>query len=780
MSDALFHRAIRGAVWCLFASALTACGGGGGDTSVPPPPAPPSSAPAPSPAPAPIASDYRVGGKVKGLLSPGLILKLNGGQDLEIDLDRSFEFPTAVATGSDYRVTVDAQPLGQRCAIRTGAAGRVGPGSPSILELQCQQDMQGMQTSRVPDGQLRGLSSGTVVIGLDDGQELRLSENGRFAFGPLGAGRTDYRMTVKQSPPGQVCDVTFAASGPAISPLSARVTCVEALGASQSLSGLQIQYSQLRLRGAQGERMSPVTVAAYVADGPAPLKLKLEYSGESLKSVDIAFVKDRGALATVRFKEPSELTPGTQVGALKLSACMDSACTKQAAGSPKTMTFTYEVEPADPPARLKVEAAGVALVQTPGVTRLTRQLKVWDSSKAASRWEARSDQAWLQVTASGASGEAVEFRANTVGLAEGVHYASVTLKSSNPAISEPVQVRVGLQVSAGPLGSRLTGQMPLSPWGSTYLAGSTLDPIRPWLYVSSKDRIAVHDLYSGAPLSELKIAGADRIVMDVSDDGRKLYALDRAPLTKAEPAQMVVIDADQLIELKRYPLPPFVASLGGQSQLRFVRVDGQEALVLTGVTFASTEVGGEIRTLHVVLRPDDGAYLGQMTGSSTADFMWPAPGNRQETLHFSTAGFSSGPMTVEHFELRRNRFGNIFATRDAVTPYTFGGWGAESTAVSPDGRYVVFPDERSSALMLGQYSASAYAIQPFSGGWGTVTFAPDGRLIHWYGTTCRRYGLDWKVDATWECVVRETAHKMAVSPDGGRLLIGTELINMPD
>lgn len=52
---------------------------------------------------------YAVGGTVSGLTGAGLVLQLNGGQDLPVNGDGSFEFPTPVASGVAYSVTVRDQ-----------------------------------------------------------------------------------------------------------------------------------------------------------------------------------------------------------------------------------------------------------------------------------------------------------------------------------------------------------------------------------------------------------------------------------------------------------------------------------------------------------------------------------------------------------------------------------------------------------------------------------------------------------------------------------------------
>ncbi|MCG8382400.1 MAG: hypothetical protein MJA28_09325, partial [Gammaproteobacteria bacterium] len=55
-------------------------------------------------------STYPLSGTVSGLEGTGLVLQNNNGDDLEIDANGDFTFPTALADGSNYSVSVLAHP----------------------------------------------------------------------------------------------------------------------------------------------------------------------------------------------------------------------------------------------------------------------------------------------------------------------------------------------------------------------------------------------------------------------------------------------------------------------------------------------------------------------------------------------------------------------------------------------------------------------------------------------------------------------------------------------
>ncbi|MCK7593462.1 FG-GAP repeat protein [Pseudomarimonas salicorniae] len=68
------------------------------------------------------APTYSIGGTVSGLTGSGLVLRNNGGDDLVINANGPFSFPTSVIDGGTYAVTVHAQPgaPAQACTVGNG------------------------------------------------------------------------------------------------------------------------------------------------------------------------------------------------------------------------------------------------------------------------------------------------------------------------------------------------------------------------------------------------------------------------------------------------------------------------------------------------------------------------------------------------------------------------------------------------------------------------------------------------------------------------------------
>jgi hypothetical protein len=116
--------------WWIFTASLllTACGGGGGSTS--------TGAQVLAP-PARAAGDPRgVSGTASNINGAGLVLQINGGNDVSIPAGaQAFSFST-LPEGSEYRVSIKSQPSGQACTLLRGA-GIVGPADITDVTLDC-------------------------------------------------------------------------------------------------------------------------------------------------------------------------------------------------------------------------------------------------------------------------------------------------------------------------------------------------------------------------------------------------------------------------------------------------------------------------------------------------------------------------------------------------------------------------------------------------------------------------------------------------------------------
>ncbi len=164
---------------------------------------------------------FKVGGTVIGLAGNGLVLENNDGDDLTITADGTFEFDTAIESGTVFSVTVAEQPTGlsQTCTV-AGAGGVVGGGAVTTVTVNCETNTYAV------GGTITGLAGGMVKVQNNAGDEIRLMMNGTFAFPATIASGGTYAVTVSANPasPSQTCTVTAGGEGDVI---DAAITSVE-------------------------------------------------------------------------------------------------------------------------------------------------------------------------------------------------------------------------------------------------------------------------------------------------------------------------------------------------------------------------------------------------------------------------------------------------------------------------------------------------------------------------------------------------------------------------
>jgi hypothetical protein len=149
-------------------------------------------------------SDFTIGGTVSGLSGSPLVLRNNGGDDVTINANGAFTFPTALPSGASYSVTIAAQPVNpsQQCSVSNGS-GTVGSGNVTSIRVECQ--TVGFKITV----QVSHLSAYGLVLQNNGGDDIEIASNGRHTFPtslPSGAG---YNVTVARQPffPPQTCRV---------------------------------------------------------------------------------------------------------------------------------------------------------------------------------------------------------------------------------------------------------------------------------------------------------------------------------------------------------------------------------------------------------------------------------------------------------------------------------------------------------------------------------------------------------------------------------------------
>jgi 6-phosphogluconolactonase (cycloisomerase 2 family) len=150
-------------------------------------------------------SHFTIGGSVSGLVGTGLVLQDNGGDNLPVSASGNFTFPTALAGGAAYAVTVKTQPTGpaQNCTV-AGGTGTVSGADVTSVVVTCKTN------GYTVGGSVTGLSGTGLVLEDNAGDDLPISASQAFTFSQtVGSGST-YAVTVKTQPTGpvQVCTVT--------------------------------------------------------------------------------------------------------------------------------------------------------------------------------------------------------------------------------------------------------------------------------------------------------------------------------------------------------------------------------------------------------------------------------------------------------------------------------------------------------------------------------------------------------------------------------------------
>ena len=147
---------------------------------------------------------YAIGGTLTGLAaSDSIVLQDNGGDNLTLNANGTFAFPTALASGATYAVTVLTQPGApvQTCTV-SGGTGSVVAGAVKSVTVNC------ATNTYTVGGTISGLA-GTVVLQDNGGDNLTLTTNGSFAFATPVASGMSYAVTVHTQPgtPSQSCVV---------------------------------------------------------------------------------------------------------------------------------------------------------------------------------------------------------------------------------------------------------------------------------------------------------------------------------------------------------------------------------------------------------------------------------------------------------------------------------------------------------------------------------------------------------------------------------------------
>lgn len=216
-----------------------------------------------------VANQFSVGGSVSGLRGSGLVLQLNGANDLSLVNDGPFAFPIALANGVAYSIAVKtgSQPKtpSQTCAIAKGA-GTVNGANVGDVAVTC------TTNTFTIGGTLSGLAGKEVVLMLNGANDLKISANGAFTFAKALASGTDFQVGVKQNPKDVVQECTVSQPTTTVADANVTNVVVTCATATYSVGGrvLDLAGQGLRLSNNGGD---PIDIAAPGGDFSFPTKI---------------------------------------------------------------------------------------------------------------------------------------------------------------------------------------------------------------------------------------------------------------------------------------------------------------------------------------------------------------------------------------------------------------------------------------------------------------------------------------------------------------------------
>jgi large repetitive protein len=167
---------------------------------------------------------FKVGGTVSGLLGSGLTLQNNGGNNLNVGADGSFQFTTGVASGAAYNVTIGNQPSNptQACSVANGS-GTVGGGDVASVVINCS------TSNFTVGGSIDNLVGSGLVLQNNGADDVRIDSGNGFTFPIAVPSGAPYNVTVATQPtgPAQSCSVANGSGTVGGAPVtSVQISCV--------------------------------------------------------------------------------------------------------------------------------------------------------------------------------------------------------------------------------------------------------------------------------------------------------------------------------------------------------------------------------------------------------------------------------------------------------------------------------------------------------------------------------------------------------------------------
>ncbi len=507
-------------------------------------------------------------------------------------------------------------------------------------------------------------------------------------------------------------------------------------GSSAPEATLTVARSSLVFDAEQGDEIAPQTIQGSLTGVQSPVTVFIEYTDRGIGTSVFTSTGATTGTLIVTPKFPAWLAPGVYNDTITVRACYDASCSRQTAGSPRQVSVSYTVRRAAPAPVLEASERGVALVAVPGGQRLSHSVTIAEASGTSTGWSASSDAAWLSVTPSGSIGAALLLSADPATLAEGAHFATVTVRSNGGATVRDETVRVGFYKSSTAPAARLAD--PLEAYVGAQLVS---DPVRPIMYSVVGGTIAAQHFYTGARVGTITLPSVAVTALAISDDGRTLYALNGG----GSDAGITLIDLDSFQVSGRLP-PSNELLIRDASRMAFARVAGQPVLVLN----QGSHPTGFTRFTPIV-NAVSGAQVGTVTGFNGWSYT-QFEAARGGVIYSADMGITGGGLRTTRIQLRANS--HRVYDLVAQTPPESVSTSLLDFAAHPDGSKVIHSYYNGIDFKQAVFNGTGLAWSDsgppnVAGSSSDVEFLADGRYVTVSGNTLRLYGLDNTEQFQW-------------------------------
>lgn len=193
-------------------------------------------------------NSYTIRGTVSGLVGSGLVLQNNKGDDVGVQSDGGFAFPTRIPSGAAFDVTVKTQPASpaQSCSVQNGS-GTVVERDVDTIVITC-----ALREFTI-GGTISNLRGSGMTLANNGGDRFNPTADGPFTFPTAVLSGSTYQVTVPNPPvrPLQLCQVQNGTGVVADANVTnIAISCVTiGFGVGGTVSGLESPGLELQSNG---------------------------------------------------------------------------------------------------------------------------------------------------------------------------------------------------------------------------------------------------------------------------------------------------------------------------------------------------------------------------------------------------------------------------------------------------------------------------------------------------------------------------------------------------